>query len=104
MAEDDHLGVGDLGISQYWAELAGEHWAKTSKASKAKKIKPEVIKKKIWDVLEQENFHFRSLLMLESLQLLEKYTTSPILAKQTDWRLAIYGQAIPKTRRIIMYS
>ena len=72
MAEGDHLDIGDLGNSNYWAELAGEHWAKTSKASKAKKIKAEVIKKKIWDVLEQENFHFRSLLMLENLQLLEK--------------------------------
>ena len=72
MAEGDDLGVGDLGNSNYWAELAGEHWAKISQASKAKKIKPEVIKKKIWDVLEQENFHFRNLLMLENLQLLEK--------------------------------
>ena len=72
MAEGDHPCVGDLGNSNYWADLAGEHWAKTSKVSKAKKIKPEVIKKKIWDVLEQENYHFRSLLMLESLQLLEK--------------------------------
>ena len=103
MAENDHLGVGDPGNSHYWAELAGEHWAKTSKSSKAKKIKPEVIKKNIWDVLEQDNFHFRSLLMLENLQLLEKYTAFPILATHTDWHLAIYGQAITKTRRIITY-
>lgn len=102
MAEGDHLGIGDLGNSNYWAELAGEHWANSSKVSKAKKIKPEVIKKKIWDVLEQENFHFRSLLMLENLQLLEKYTTFLSLATHTDWSLAIYGQAITKTRRIIM--
>ena len=84
MAEGDHLGVGDLVNSNYWAELAGEHWANTSKLSRAKKTKPEVIKKKIWDVLEQENFHFRSLLMLENLQLLEKYTTFPSLAIHTD--------------------
>ena len=102
MAEDDHLGVGDLGNSNYWAELAGEHWIKTSKASKGKKIKPEVLKNKIWDVLEQESFHFRSLLMLENLQLLEKYTTFPIPATYTDCHLVIYGQGIPKTRRIIM--
>ena len=103
MAEGEHPSVGDLGNSNYWAELAGEHWAKTSKVSRAKKIKPEVIKKKIWDVLEQENFHFRSLLMLENLQLLEKYTTFLSSATHTDWNLAFYGQAIPKTRRIIMY-
>ena len=72
MAEGDHLGVGDLENSNYWAELAGEHWAKPSKASKARKVKSEVIKKNIWDVLEQEKFQFRSLLMLENLQLLER--------------------------------
>ena len=102
MAEDDHLGVGDLGNSNYWAELAGEHWIKTSKVSKGKKIKQEVLKKKIWDVLEQESFQFRSLLMLENLQLLEKYATFIIPAIHTDWDLAIYGQGIPKIRRIIM--
>ena len=29
--------------------------------------------KDIWDVLDQEAFNFRSLLVLENLQLLEKY-------------------------------
>ena len=71
MAEGDHLGASDLGNSSHWAQLAGEHWPK---ATKSKKVKPEIVKKEIWDVLEQEAFHFRSLLTLENLQLLEKYT------------------------------
>ena len=76
MAEGDQLGVGDLGDDNHWAQLAKKHWPK---AAKTKKTKPELIKKEIWDVLEQEAFHFRSLLMLENLQLLEKYTSLPYL-------------------------
>lgn len=75
MAEGDQLGVGDPGDDNYWAQLAKKHWPK---AVKAKKAKPELIKKEIWDVLEQEAFHFPSLLMLENLQLLEKYTSLAI--------------------------
>lgn len=75
MAEGDQLGVGDPGDDNYWAQLAKKHWPK---AVKSKKAKPDLIKKEIWDVLEQEAFHFRSLLMLENLQLLEKYTSLTI--------------------------
>ena len=70
MAEGDHLGVGDFGDDNHWAQLAKKHWPKPAKS---KKTKPEVIRKEIWDVLEEEAFQFRSLLMLENLQLLEKY-------------------------------
>lgn len=66
----DKSGFGDLESDNHWAQLAKKHWPK---ATKSKKAKPEIIKKEIWDVLEQEAFHFRSLLMLESLQVLEKY-------------------------------
>lgn len=66
----DQPSVGDLESDNHWAQLAKKHWPK---AAKSKKLKPEVIKKEIWDVLEQEAFHFRSLLMLENLQLLENY-------------------------------
>ena len=72
--DGDEPGVGDLESDNHWAQLAKKHWPK---AAKSKKTKPEVIKKEIWDVLEQESFYFRSLLMLENLQLLEKYTHPP---------------------------
>ena len=70
MAEGDQPGVVDHENDDHWAQLAKKHWPK---ATKSKKTKPEVIKKEIWDVLEQEGFHFRTLLILENLQLLEKY-------------------------------
>ena len=53
----------------HWAILGKKHWFKPVKS---RKVKNEVIKSELWDVLEQENFEYRSLLILESLQLLEK--------------------------------
>ncbi|KAL8849100.1 MAG: hypothetical protein Q9221_005904 [Calogaya cf. arnoldii] len=53
-----------------WAQLARKHW---NKPTKSRKVKPDVIKKEIWDILEKEGFQFPSLLVLESLQLLENY-------------------------------
>ena len=75
MAEGDQQGVGDVGDGDRWAQIARDHWPK---AVKSRKVRPDVIKNEIWDVLEQEAFHFRSLLMLENLQLLEKYVIFPI--------------------------
>ncbi len=56
-----------------WTQLAQKHWLKPSKSGK---VRSEVIKNEIWDVLEAEDFLFRSLLLLENSQLLEKYGTS----------------------------
>lgn len=63
-----------LESNSYWTQLAKKHWPKVVKS---KNTKSEIIKTEIWDVLEQEAFHFRSLLVLENLQLLEKYTSPP---------------------------
>lgn len=56
-----------------WTQLAQKHWLRPSKSGK---VKPEVIKNEIWDVLEVEDFPLRSLLPLENSQLLEKYEIS----------------------------
>lgn len=77
MAEGDQPDAGDLGPDNHWVQLAKKHWPK---AGKSKKVKPELIKKDIWDVLEQEAFHFPSLLKLENLQLLEKYASFPSMS------------------------
>ena len=61
----------------HWARLAQLHW---SKPGKTKRIRPNVLKTEIWDVLEREGFQTRSLLELESLQVLEKYAAK----KSTD--------------------
>lgn len=56
-----------------WTELAQKYW---SQPAKSRKVNSEVIKNEIWDILEREEFLFRSLLLLENLQLLEKYDIS----------------------------
>lgn len=53
-----------------WTDVARKHWSSTGKS---RKVKNEVVKNEIWDVLENEGFPFRSLFILENLQLLERF-------------------------------
>lgn len=61
-----------------WVALARTHWLN---ASKVRRAKPDFIKSDIWDPLSDEGFHFRSLLMLENLSLLERSSNSPCSGK-----------------------
>lgn len=71
-AEQGPSAGGDDGESSF-AQLAKTHWLKPTKKKAAKvKVKPEVLKNDIWDVLEKEDFAFKSLLALENLQILER--------------------------------
>ncbi|GAP89209.1 putative intron-binding protein aquarius [Rosellinia necatrix] len=65
--------VADLESESEFAGLAKRHWLKTSKGRSKTKVKNDVLKKEIWDVLEKEAFAFKSLLVLEGLQTLESY-------------------------------
>ncbi|KAG8529968.1 uncharacterized protein KY384_005450 [Bacidia gigantensis] len=57
--------------SLYWRKLAEKNWLSSGKhVAKARK---ELIRKEIWDVLEEKQFEHSSLLVLEGLQLLESY-------------------------------
>ena len=64
--------VADLQGDHPFAQLAKQLWLKSSKSASKVKVKPEVVKKEIWDVLEEEDFPYRSLLVLENLQVLER--------------------------------
>ena len=73
-AEADNFAAGEeLEDENRWTQLAQKHWLKPARSGK---VKPEVIKNEIWNVLEAEDFSLRSLLQLENSQLLEKYGTS----------------------------
>ncbi|KAK5629587.1 hypothetical protein RRF57_005302 [Xylaria bambusicola] len=65
--------VADLEGESEFAQLAKQHWLKTSKSAAKVKVKNDVLKKDIWDVLEKDAFAYRSLLILEGLQTLESY-------------------------------
>jgi intron-binding protein aquarius len=64
--------VADLQGDHPFAQLAKQHWLKISKKASKVKVKPEVVKREIWDVIEQEDFSYKSLLVLENLQVLER--------------------------------
>lgn len=65
--------VADLQGESPFAQLAKEHWLKPSKKGSKVKVKPDLIKAQVWDVLQRDNFAFKSLLVLENLQILEKH-------------------------------
>lgn len=56
-----------------FVQIARKHWLKPGKKTAKVKVKNDVVKQGIWDVLEQDGFSYKLLLLLESLQTLEKY-------------------------------
>ncbi|RGP63372.1 hypothetical protein FSPOR_8650 [Fusarium sporotrichioides] len=56
-----------------FVQLARKHWLKSGKKPAKPKVKNDVLKQNIWDVLEREGFQYKPLLLLESLQTLESY-------------------------------
>ncbi|KAG9235275.1 DEAD helicases superfamily protein-like protein [Amylocarpus encephaloides] len=69
--QDARPTVADLEGESAFAQLAKKHWLKPTKNKV--KVKPDVVKTEIWDVLEKEDFAYKSLLALENLQTLESY-------------------------------
>jgi hypothetical protein len=62
--------VADLHGDNHFAQVARKNWLT---ATKAPKVRAEVVKKELWDELEAVDFAYPSLLVLENLQLLERY-------------------------------
>lgn len=62
--------VADLHGDNHFAQVARKTWLEVPKTPA---VRPEVVKKELWDELEKVDFAYSSLLVLENLQLLEKY-------------------------------
>ncbi|KAF1932760.1 P-loop containing nucleoside triphosphate hydrolase protein [Didymella exigua CBS 183.55] len=62
--------VADLHGEGHFAQVARKHWLA---AKQPPKVRPEVLKKDLWDELQRVDFAYSSLLVLENLQLLERY-------------------------------
>lgn len=56
-----------------FVRVAQKNWLKSHKRPSKVKVKNDVLKQDIWDSLEREGFPYKSLLLLESLQTLERY-------------------------------
>ncbi|KAI0166061.1 hypothetical protein GGR57DRAFT_4270 [Xylariaceae sp. FL1272] len=65
--------VADIEGESEFAQLASQHWLKSTKRQTKVKVKNDVLKNQIWDALEKDSFPYRSLLVLEGLQTLESY-------------------------------
>ena len=61
-----------------YAQLAQKHWLKPTKKTAKIKVKADVVKE-IWNGLELDGFPFRSLLLLENLQILEKSVSNGLI-------------------------
>ncbi|KAK1983856.1 intron-binding protein aquarius [Colletotrichum cereale] len=74
-ATGDRPTVADIEGESAFAQLAKKHWLKTTRSKRAAtvKVKNDVLKQEIWDVLERDGFPYKSILTLESLQTLESY-------------------------------
>lgn len=103
--DDGRPTVADLQGESPFAQLAKKHWLKPGKKSAKVKIKPQVLKKEIWDVLEQEGFSYKTLLVLENLQILERYAQQELLRlAHTNYTAATYGQGFQMMHPTIMCS
>jgi intron-binding protein aquarius len=71
-AEQPLQNVPEVEVEGGFAQLAKQHWLKPSKKTTKVKVKPDVLKSEIWDVLERDDFKFSELLSLENLQILER--------------------------------
>lgn len=63
-----------------WEELAQKYWLDTVPSN----VKPELIKTAFWDLLEQDSFALPSLLMLERLQILERFLWPTFSAESSN--------------------
>lgn len=55
-----------------FVQVARNNWLKAGKKGATVKVKNDVLKQSIWDALEKDGFSHKSLVLLESLQTLEK--------------------------------
>ncbi|KAI9799595.1 MAG: hypothetical protein M1833_003910 [Piccolia ochrophora] len=69
-AVDARPTVAELHGDSVYANVARRNWLSPSTITR---VLPDVLTTEIWQPLEKEKFPFRSLLVLENLQLLEKY-------------------------------
>ena len=61
-----------------FVQIARKNWLKSTRKNAQVKVKNDVLKQGIWEVLEREGFQYKALLLLESLQTLERCVESEI--------------------------
>lgn len=88
--------VADLHGENHFAQVARKHWLS---AKKAPKVRPEVVKKELWNELESADFAYSSLLVLENLQLLERYLWSGFTEDASNYHHLLLALIVNVKRR-----
>ncbi|KAK4985364.1 hypothetical protein LTR66_008202 [Elasticomyces elasticus] len=88
--------VADITGDTHYAQLARNTWLNSSKPLR---VLPTVVKRELWDHLEEEGFAFGSLLLLEQLQLLEKYLWPGYSDEASDHHVLLLALLVNTKRR-----
>lgn len=88
--------VADLHGENHFAQVARKNWLAAKKTPKAR---PEMIKQELWDELEKVDFAYSSLLVLENLQLLERYLWPAFTDDASNYHALLLALMINVKRR-----
>ncbi|KAF2712625.1 P-loop containing nucleoside triphosphate hydrolase protein [Pleomassaria siparia CBS 279.74] len=88
--------VADLHGENHFAQVARKNWLT---AKKPPKVRPEVVKKELWDELEGVDFAYSVLLVLENLQLLERYLWPGFTEDASDYHHLLLALMVNVKRR-----
>lgn len=88
--------VADLHGENHFAQVARKNWLS---AKKAPRVRPEVVKKELWDELEKADLAYSSLLVLENLQLLERYLWPGISEDASNYHYLLLALMVNVKRR-----
>ncbi|KAH8154238.1 uncharacterized protein LAJ45_02006 [Morchella importuna] len=87
--------VADLYGDNPFAQAAKQHWLK----EKPSKFRPDALKAEFYDVLEKDGFRFRSLLILENLQFLEKFLWPNFSEDSSNFHIILIALMVNVKRR-----
>ncbi|CAH0020194.1 unnamed protein product [Clonostachys rhizophaga] len=82
-----------------FVQLARKSWLKSGKKNGPVKVKSDVLKQGLWDVLEREGFQYKSLRLLESLQTLESYLWPGYTEESSNFHVLLVALIINVKRR-----
>ncbi|KAL7273966.1 hypothetical protein RUND412_003147 [Rhizina undulata] len=93
--DDGRPTVADLHGDNPFAQAAKQHWLREKPA----KFRPEMLKSEFYDPLEKEGFRFRSLLILENLQFLERFLWPNFSEESSNFHVILIALIINVKRR-----
>ena len=89
--------VADVHGESHFAQLAQKHWPATKKA--VTQAQPDFLKTEIWDALEKDHFPTSSILLLENLQLLDRYLWPSFDDDASDFHVLLIVLLVNAKRR-----